>query len=86
MRYVRKRGNLFLTPMPVADAEVEQNGSLTDLLIGLLQATGSLFAQIEPLQDMRDRAIGTLNSLQAQTLMVGYGEGLADAECRSNQW
>lgn len=77
LQYVRKRGNLFLTPMPVAYAEVEQNGALTDLLIGLLEATGSPFAQIGPIQDMRDRAIGTLKNLQVQTLIVGYGEGLS---------
>jgi hypothetical protein len=77
MQYVRKRGNLFLTPMPVLYADVEQYGSPTDLFVSITQAAGNPFAGIGSLRDLRKQAIGTLNKFQTRTLIIGYAEALS---------
>ncbi|WP_088893775.1 ATP-binding protein [Leptolyngbya ohadii] len=75
--YVRKRGNLFLTPTPVLYAEVEQFGSPTDLFIGITQAGGNPFSGMGSLRDLRKQAVGTLKKLQTSTLIIGYAEVLS---------
>jgi len=77
MQYVRKRGNLFLTPMPVLYTDVEQYGSPTDLFVSITQAAGNPFAGMGSLRDLRKQAVGTLNKFQTRTLIIGYAEALS---------
>jgi len=71
MKEAKSRGGLRTIPMPVVYAQVEQNGTPTDLFLSILTALGHPLARGGSLRDLRSRTWGTLKAFGVKLLIVG---------------